>query len=1200
MLCLDILNNMTGESLKISPKEKEDLIKVFKEILDNLKSRFKDAKSLQQVLVEGAHFTSSHTKERQEPEEFTKRNIIEPLFEFLGYVTIPETRLPTPEGLKKPDYIISPPDGKPIIYVEAEPINQKLYEKRHGVDQVQSWLISRAAETEYGIATNGFEWILLKFDEVNVKVKPILSVNIQDIFKKLLNPLVFIEDEIIEEAKEKFLIFHKDHILQFINEYSIKLEEEKEEISKKFYNDYVKYVFGLNERGKPVGGINLLDSIIPPSGMTDHDKKLFAVILMNRLLFIKFLEEKGIVERDLLSKLYERYKTSGPIESFYKVYLMPLFYYVFNKSPANRPSTVKENDFYKNIPYLNGGLFREILPMEKEYDVSNEGIELIISQLLEKYSFGLGTDSKINPDILGYVFEKTINYISRTGTNEQKMKGAYYTPDDVVGFIIKNTLEPVIYEKMIKAMREMGWKEPDLAQIKAIDDVLRYLTSKNAPTIEKILEKINEIKVLDPAVGSGHFLTAALSTILRVKISLLHLITPEEEEIDRYHLKKEIIAHNLFGVDIDEHAVEIARLRLWLSLIEDVSNVEHIDTLPNVDYNVVSGDSLIGMLNDDLTIHPLINLLEDEYVKGTLDTLGVFYPTHINAVKELLEKRTIVSVLAAYEELKGIYVIESGERAVKMRGIIEKIRDKLYEVINGAYIAYLSELSKRKKKKLKSEKLTNLSHKKLFHWNVDFGDVLKNGGFDAVVGNPPYGRLKEIVKDKDEKKFLSKLYGTIYEHQIGNYNLYKLFLERTYHLVKKGGYFGMIFPSSFLGENDSKNLRKLFFENMRVLRILEFPEKTRVFIGITQAVNIFIYHKEKVEDDYEFMIKTSISKEKRERLDELEYLRIRRSELRELSSEDYRIPLFCDPTIEWEILRYLSRFPPFKGNDEVPAVGVMGEGHLHETQNKEFMSDEPGDDLLVKGIHLDRYFVNLDPNGPKPRWVRDKERFFALKPTARDVVNRTPKVIGKEVQNMGLKLRLNFTVLYGPYVMTNTIRYILVEDSSISTEFLTTILNSKLLNWRFKLFSVTNHIKKYEVEMLPISRIHQDEQSPYIKIAKYLMFLKQYKNYFDPNNEKLEEMIRFFEDLIDCLVYELYFGDVIGKGLKDYVDSHAKNVDLQTNLLDSTDNERQEILEKIEKIYESLRNDANITYSVYCKKEHPWIRAIERSIEGCE
>ncbi len=826
---------MSGDSFDISSSEKEKLNRVLREILDRLRHNFRDAHSLNQVLVEGAHFTSSHTTSRQEPEEFTKRNIIEPLFEFLGYTTIPETRLPTPEGLRKPDYVISPPDGNPILYVEAEPINQNLYDKRHGVSQVQSWLISKAADTEYGIATNGFEWILLKFDAVNVRVKPILYINLQDIFKKLLNPHIFIEDEKIEEAKEKFLILHKDHILRFINEYSVKLEEEKEEISKKFYTDYVKYVFGLDEKGRPVEGINLLDSIRPPVGKTDHDKRLFAVILMNRLLFIKFLEEKGIVEKYLLRNLYEIYKESTPIESFYRVYLRPLFYYVFNKSPDNRPSHVKENDFYGSIPYLNGGLFREILPMEKEYDVSNEGIELVIEQLLERYSFGLGVDSKINPDILGYVFEKTINYISRTGTNEQKMKGAYYTPDDVVSFIIKHTLEPVIYEKMIEAMREVGWKEPDLAHMKTLNDVLRYLTSKNAPTIEKILEKINEIKVLDPAVGSGHFLTAALSVILRVKISLLDLITPKDEDIDRYHLKKEIITHNLFGVDIDEHAVEIARLRLWLSLIEDVSNVEHIDTLPNVDFNIISGNSLIGWVDEKLTTHPLENLAEDEYVKGVLEALRLSYEKEIDEIEELFNRMSLSDTIRAYQKLVSIYSKESGDKAIKIRNILENVRKKLYNIINSSFIDYIASHTNIHPDEIK----LNIP----FHWKIDFRNVLDKGGFDVVVGNPPYIEdrnyskddkkiIKSVVVERKGKKKIKTDIPLFYESKdCGNTHAY--FIERSIKLLRNGGRFGFIVPIALVSTPRMGAVRKVILSKSSYVAYYNFDDRPgKIFSGL--------------------------------------------------------------------------------------------------------------------------------------------------------------------------------------------------------------------------------------------------------------------------------------------------------------------------------------------------------------------------------
>ncbi len=117
--------------------------------------------------------------------------------------------------------------------------------------------------------------------------------------------------------------------------------------------------------------------------------------------------------------------------------------------------------------------------------------------------------------------------------------------------------------------------------------------------------------MLDPACGSGHFLTAMLSRILRVKENLMRSV---DEDVDRYHLKKEIITKNIYGVDIDENGVEIARLRLWLSLIEELQETKHIEPLPNIDFNIVAGNSLIGWLNEKLETHPLIESLQDQTV----------------------------------------------------------------------------------------------------------------------------------------------------------------------------------------------------------------------------------------------------------------------------------------------------------------------------------------------------------------------------------------------------------------------------------------------------------------------------------------------------------------------------------------------------------------------------------------------------------
>ncbi|RLG29485.1 hypothetical protein DRN98_08340, partial [Methanosarcinales archaeon] len=489
--------------------------------------------------------------------------------------------------------------------------------------------------------------------------------------------------------------------------------------------------------------------------------------------------------------------------------------------------------------------------------------------------------------------------------------------------------------------------------------------------------------------------------------------------------------------------------------------------------------------------------------------------------------------------------------------------------------------------------------RKMFHWVFEFPEVfLENKkGFDVVIGNPPYGRLKQIIEDKKEKYFLSDVYSNLYNYQVGNLNLYKLFLERAYNILKTNGYFSMIFPSSFLGENDSKELRKLFFEECKVDKMLEFPEKTRVFEGNTQAVCTLFYKKSRT-DDYTVQIKTNISREEKGNLTLLDFLTVKRSDLKKLTGEDYRIPLFSNPKVEWEILKHISKYPPFKGDGKISPVGEVGEGHLHETFDKEFMSNDPGDDLLIKGIHLDRYFVNLDPNGPKPRWIVNKEKFFEKKPEAKKN-SQVERVIGRKVINMNARRRLRFTLLSPGYVITYGIKFIEVPkvERKINKFYLISLLNSTLLDRRLRLFSFQNNITNYDIEALPIPRIPLENQEQFIILAKYMLFLKQYQNYFAREDKHLQYIIDYFDNLIDCLIYELYLGDVVKIPIRQFVEGNLVDIDLPENLLETEENERKETLQRIEKVFNDLENDKKLNENLYLIKLHPWVKTIYEALE---
>ena len=241
---------------------------------------------------------------------------------------------------------------------------------------------------------------------------------------------------------------------------------------------------------------------------------------MNRILFITFLEERNLVPTNLLTGLLALYKKSAQPRSFYSTHLNPLFYGVLITGVGSRKSYVRNISEFLEVQYLNGGLLRKNLDLENLYDVDKEWIGLVITNLL-KYRIGLSGEAAIQPEVLGDIFDKTINYISGTGkTDKQKMEGAYYTPEDVVNFIIDKTLNRGIFDKMIYGPRNSGWTNTDLKGYVSNEDILHEMP-KNPRHSYQMLRSIDEIRVLDPACGFGHFITTAANVLTRIKASIM-------------------------------------------------------------------------------------------------------------------------------------------------------------------------------------------------------------------------------------------------------------------------------------------------------------------------------------------------------------------------------------------------------------------------------------------------------------------------------------------------------------------------------------------------------------------------------------------------------------------------------------------------------------------------------------------------------
>lgn len=836
------MNPRNNSTPNLDEEEIKDAKTYLERLFYDLKNKFQSSSELDDVIIGNASYNSDNLLTAQKPEELAKETLIQPILRYLGYSWKSETKLRSPFGTRWPDYtIVSTDDDKTVLYVEAEAINTQLYSETKGRGQIFQWLLSKAAITEYGIATDGLTWILVKFDESTNQLKDVLKVDLRPYFSLLSNPMgPKNETEVIEEI-QKLLTLKPKNFQMLITEYLSNTEENKEEITKKFYDEYVRYVFGLDSSGKTSGRVSLLSSIIAPKSIKVPQNELFAVVTMNRLFFITFLDDKGIIPGNLLGKLYENYSNAHIGKSFYSTYLKPLFYEVFNKSKAERESYVKSDEMYRDIPYLNGGLFRENVEKEEEYDIINDGIEPILRNLLaynflqnqgaKEYKIGLSEESDLKPEILGYIFEKTINYISGTGTNQQKMQGAYYTPEDVVNFIVKETLDKKILDKMKQGLRSAGWKERDLQGFDSIEDVIGNMP-RNKKHCVAMLQAIDTIKIIDPACGSGHFLTTAANVITRVVASIRLAI---DEPLDLYQIKRKVVTYNIYGVDMDKVGAEIAKLRLWLSIIAEVKDPLHTETLPNIDFNIMSGNTLIGQLHEKLALS--LSSTGEKFIEpDEMEYLGNFLGNNKDEIIALLGSVKTDDLSIAYQKILTDYKPESGTSAARVHDLLENIRKQLYGAINGAYYSYL--VSKEHTGKIAPDVWQAVAKRSPFHWKFDFFSVFRDGGFDVIIGNPPY------IEDKDyPKSEISVIKSVTFDSQrnkspllynsmnCGNTHAY--FIERSLNMLATGGYLGFIVPISLVSTDRMESIRELIHKNSREVSYYNFDDRPgKIFSGI--------------------------------------------------------------------------------------------------------------------------------------------------------------------------------------------------------------------------------------------------------------------------------------------------------------------------------------------------------------------------------
>ena len=519
-----------------------------------------------------------------------------------------------------------------------------------------------------------------------------------------------------------------------------------EPVTREFFREYKRIFDAVNER---VTGFGQGDE-------EDKAKQMFVQTLFNRLMFIYFLQRKGWLEfqgdNDYLNALWKDYRASEDQTNFYKDRLLPLFFEGLN-NPQSRESRSINPELYSVIgepPFLNGGLFDEIdLDRRSDLDVPDDAIGPILSDLFGRFNFTVmestpfDIEVAVDPEMLGKVFEELV-----TGRNDS---GAYYTPRPVVSFMCREALKGYLEGQ------DTGLSTEDIGAF--VDD--RDTSGIPLPTAHRVSQALDDVTVVDPACGSGAYLLGMLQELVDLQTALYseQLRTSAR---DMYDLKLHIIQRNLYGADIDEFAVNIAMLRLWLSLAIEYEG-DDPDPLPNLDFKIVQGDSLLGPDPD-------------------LDSYGDLFRHQVHTVAERLT------------DLKRQHIEAVGAAKDSLREDIEKVHDDLAAAL-----------------------ADSPASEEAVDWRVEFAEVFDRGGFDIALANPPYIQLQ-----KDGGK-LGNLYKDVgYETFVRTGDVYQLFFERGCQLLRSSyGLLAYITSNSWLRAKYGERLRRYFSDNYTPLSLLD-------------------------------------------------------------------------------------------------------------------------------------------------------------------------------------------------------------------------------------------------------------------------------------------------------------------------------------------------------------------------------------------
>ena len=566
-------------------------------------------------------------------------------------------------------------------------------------------------------------------------------------------------------------------------------------------------------------------------GVPEERKRDFVLAFVARTLFVAFVAKRGWLggREDFLPWLFRRYRQEGGEGgNFYRDWLKPLFFQAFRAPPGRKPNAFAHlppdvREVYEGVPYLNGELFREKEGIDlPEAFLTDEAVERFYDFLFA-YNFTVEentayeVDLELNPELLGLILERLVNTVGVEGRTSEL--GAHYTPRTEVDLICRLALAERLYREGLPLEKAYA----------LLNGEVEELSQEERETAKRLLL---DLKVLDPAVGSGAFLVGMLQ-VLEEALDLLG----EPRTLER----KKRLLQNLHGVDVLSWAVWMAELRLWLAYFLELPEEEKnslAPLLPSLGLKVVRGDSVVQVVGEHsvptrLDLDP--KLMQKEKVKRAMEALleakeGYFYNRGVTE-KEVREREKAF-VLAVLDEMYG-----TGQGSLGLGGVRSSVD------------AYLAD------RKALEEALQ--SEDRPFLYLVDFAEItVGRGGFDIVVGNPPYVRQEEIqdptgrreARDykallrkeawEDVKRLLPKRDAEAFPEPPGRADLYVYFYARTLALLRPRGVHAFVVSHSWLDVQYGAWLQRVFLEVAPLRYVIENRVKRSFRADVNTVITV--------------------------------------------------------------------------------------------------------------------------------------------------------------------------------------------------------------------------------------------------------------------------------------------------------------------------------------------------------------------------